>query len=221
MLRFVLEQQSGHHVDEAETPETAEALVSESQYDLVLMDVVMPGLDGFELCKRVRRTHNVPIMIVSARGDVPSRVRGLQLGADDYLPKPFDPGELAARVEAMLRRAARSARVDGEGRLRIGDLTLHLGDHRVEIRSGRGGARMVPLTQTEFKLLLLLARTPGEAVSRGAIEQGLWGGASGEAGSGYSTVNAYVAELRGRLEADPRHPRHLVTVRGVGYKLVP
>jgi DNA-binding response OmpR family regulator len=183
-----------------------------------MVDVVMPGIDGLELCKRIRTTSNVPIMVVSARGDIQSRVRGLQLGADDYLPKPFDPSELAARVEAVLRRTCRSARTDTDGRMRVGDLTLDLTEHKVELRDPRGARRHVQLTPTEFKLLLVLARAPGTAVSREDLQTSLWGPAI-DADASYSTVNAYVSDLRDRLEVDPKHPRYLMTVRNVGYRL--
>ena len=218
MLRFVLEQQAGHRVVEAEDGETAQRHLDADRFDLVMVDVVMPGIDGLELCKRIRTTSNVPIMVVSARGDIQSRVRGLQLGADDYLPKPFDPSELAARVEAVLRRTSRSARTDSDGRMRVGDLTLDLTEHKVELRDPRGSRRNVQLTPTEFKLLLVLARAPGTAVPREKLQTSLWG-ASSVADAGYSTVNAYVSDLRDRLEVDPKHPRYLMTVRNVGYRL--
>src|SRR5579859_1562379 len=99
MLRFVLEQQAGHRVVEAENADSAERCLALERFDLAMIDVVMPGIDGLELCRRIRATSNMPIIVVSARGDLQSRVRGLQLGADDYLPKPFDPSELAARSE--------------------------------------------------------------------------------------------------------------------------
>jgi DNA-binding response OmpR family regulator len=218
MLRFVLEQQAGHRVVEAEDAEQALLAIEHERFDLVMVDVVMPGIDGLELCKRIRATSNVPIMVVSARGDIQSRVRGLQLGADDYLPKPFDPSELAARVEAVLRRTTRSARTDIDGCMRIGELTLDLSEHKVELREPRGGRRNVQLTPTEFKLLLVLAKAPGKAFSREELQTSLWGTAA-DAESSYSTVNAYISELRDRLETDPRNPRHVVTVRNVGYRL--
>jgi DNA-binding response OmpR family regulator len=222
MLRFVLEQQAGHHVVEAGDAAEAEAHLAQSNFDLAMMDVVMPGLDGLELCKRIRATSNMPIMVVSARGDIQSRVRGLQLGADDYLPKPFDPSELAARVEAVLRRASRSARTDSDGRMRIGDLTLDLTEHTVEIRDPRGARRTVELTPTEFKLLLVLARTPGKALTREELQKALWGPSSADcAEASYSTVNAYVSGLRERIEKEPKNPRYLVTVRNVGYRFDP
>src|SRR5258707_6164191 len=175
MLRFVLEQQGGHRVVEAADGAAAQALLAAESFDLAMIDVVMPGIDGLELCKRIRATSNMPIVVVSARGDLHSRVKGLQLGADDYLPKPFDPSELAARVEAVLRRSTRTARADGDGRMRIGDVTLDLTEHLVELREPRGGRRSVQLTPTEFKLLLVLARAPGKALTREQLQHSLWG----------------------------------------------
>jgi DNA-binding response OmpR family regulator len=218
MLRFVLEQQAGHRVVEAEDGESAQRHLDTARFDLVMVDVVMPGIDGLELCKRIRATSNVPIMVVSARGDIQSRVRGLQLGADDYLAKPFDPSELAARVEAVLRRTTRQARADSDGRMRVGDITLDLTEHKVEVREPRGARRNVQLTPTEFKLLLVLARAPGKAISREELQTSLWG-TPADPSAGYSTVNAYVSDLRDRLEPDPKNPRYLVTVRNVGYRL--
>ena len=220
MLRFVLEQQAGHTVVEAENAQEAEARMTEQRLDLALVDVVMPGVDGLELCRRIRSTSNLPIIVVSARGDIPSRVRGLQLGADDYLPKPFDPSELLARVDAILRRTARAARTDSDGRMRVGDITLDLTDHRVELRGPRGDRRHVQLTPTEFKLLLVLARAPGKAFSREELQTSIWGSAD-DSENCYSTVNAYVSGLRDRLEPDPKRPRYLVTVRNVGYRFDP
>jgi len=220
MLRFVLEQQGGHRVVEAADAAGAQNQLAAESFDLAMIDVVMPGMDGLELCKRIRATSNLPIVVVSARGDLQSRVRGLQLGADDFLPKPFDPSELAARVDAVLRRSTRSARADGDGRMRIGDITLDLTEHKVELREPRGGRRNVQLTPTEFKLLLVFARDPGRAFSRQELQASIWG-ASNEADAGSSTVNAYVSDLRDRLETDPKRPRHLVTVRNVGYRFDP
>ncbi|MCA1645414.1 MAG: response regulator transcription factor [Chloroflexi bacterium] len=220
MLRYVLEQQGGHCIVEAADGASAQELLTTHTFDLVMIDVVMPGIDGLELCKQIRTTSNMPIMVVSARGDILTRVRGLQLGADDYLPKPFDPSELAARVEAVLRRSNRSVRADRDGRLRIGDVTLDLTEHQVELREARGQRRSVQLTPTEFKLLLVLARAPGKAFSRQELQASLWGAANCTDDSS-STVKAFVSGLRERLEADPKNPRYLVTVRNVGYRFDP
>jgi DNA-binding response OmpR family regulator len=219
MLRFVLEQQAGHSAVEAEDAAAAECALANHCFELALIDVVMPGVDGLELTRRIRSTSNLPIIVVSARSDIHSRIRGLQLGADDYLPKPFDPGELLARVDAVLRRSARSARTDADGRMRVGEVTLDLTQHLVELRDSRGSRRSVQLTPTEFKLMLVLARSPGKAFSREELQTSLWGEADGL--SANSTVNAYVSDLRERLELDPKRPRHLVTVRNVGYRFDP
>ena len=119
-----------------------------------------------------------------------------------------------------MRRSTRSVRADGDGRIRIGDVTLDLTEHKVELREPRGGRRNVQLTPTEFKLLLVFARDPGRAFSRQELQASIWG-ASNEADAGNSTVNAYVSDLRDRLETDPKRPRHLVTVRNVGYRFDP
>jgi len=123
-------------------------------------------------------------------------------------------------VQAVLRRSVRNARADGDGRLRVGDVTLDLTEHQVELREARGGRRNVQLTPTEFKLLLVLARAPGKAFSREELQQSLWG-SSTDPEAGYSSVNAHVSGLRDRLETDPKHPRYLVTVRNVGYRFDP
>jgi DNA-binding response OmpR family regulator len=220
MLRFVLEQQGGHRIVEAADAAGALEVLAAESFDLAMIDVVMPGLDGLELCKRIRATSNMPIVVVSARGDLQSRVRGLQLGADDYLPKPFDPSELAARVDAVLRRSHRSVHTDTAGRMRIGDVTLYLSEHQVELRAKRGGRRQVQLTPTEFRLLLVLARAPGRAFSRQELQASIWGTVT-DVDASNSTVNAFMSGLRDRLEPDPKNPRYLVTVRNVGYRFDP
>jgi DNA-binding response OmpR family regulator len=221
MLRFLLEQSGGCTVEEAASATEAFEHFEYGTFDLVILDIRMPGPDGFDLCKHIRTTSNVPLMIVSAVGDTAARIRGLQLGADEFLPKPFDPSELLARVEAVLRRAWRAPRVSPDGQLRVGRLTLHLAQHEVELRSERGGARVAQLTPTEFKLLLVLARSPGRAIPRQELQEALWGPNAGETDSAYKTLNAYMAELRSRLEPNAAEPRLLQTVRGVGYRLDP
>lgn len=218
MLRFILTEQGGHAVTEAETPRVAEQMLAEREFDLVTLDVRMPEVDGFELCKRLRRVSNVPVLMISAHGEVESRVRGLQLGADDYLGKPFDPSELLARVTAITRRAARTAHAAQPGRMRLGRLSVDLVAHTVEVRRAPSDVRLAQLTPTEFKLLLVLATSPGKAFTHAEIQHALWG-TTEEDRSCQSTVSAYISELRDRIEDDPRNPRHIVTVRGVGYRL--
>jgi DNA-binding response OmpR family regulator len=207
----VLEHQGGHRVHEADDPSRAAEQLRSPEYELLVLDVALPGEDGVEFCRRVRRFSNVPILIVSARAAVADRVRGLQAGADDYLAKPFDPAELCARVEALLRRAARVP-AQFDGKLRLGDLTVDLAEHVVNVR----GRRPARLTATELKLFCLLARSPGRVRTRDELEAGLWGQALD---NGHNTVNAYISELRRKIEPDPRRPRYIVTVRGQGYKL--
>lgn len=221
MLCYLLEHSLGHQTAEAESPARAELLVASHPFDLLTVDLGMPGLDGFELCKRIRRTSNVPILVVSARGDVESRVRALNLGADDYLPKPFDPAELTARVEALLRRASRAPRTDTTGRMHVGRLTLDLGTHEVEIQERRGARRRESLTPTEFKLLLVLARQPGQVVKHEDLQERLWGTAARDGDAGGSTLSAYVSELRTKLSTASGESRFIVTVRGQGYRLDP
>ena len=220
MLRFVLEQQAGHRVVEAENADSAERCLAEERFDLAMIDVVMPGIDGLELCRRIRATSNMPIIVVSARGDLQSRVRGLQLGADDYLPKPFDPSELAARVEAVLRRSTRAARADGDGRLRIGDVTLDLTEHQVELRDLRGGRRSVQLTPPNSSCSWCSPEPPARRF-HARSSSSRCGAPRTDADAGYSSVNAHVSGLRDRLESDPKHPRYLVTVRNIGYRFDP
>jgi DNA-binding response OmpR family regulator len=181
----------------------------------------MPGEDGIALCRRLRSRTSVPILLVSALGDIQSRVRGLQAGADDYLPKPFDVTELLARVDALLRRSRLQPRTSTAGILKVGDLTIDLTSHVVAIRAPRSIPRRVELTATEFKLLLVLARAPGRTFTRHELETALWGAPGADPAVGPNTLSASISDLRERLEVEPRHPRYLQTVRGVGYRLDP
>src|SRR5438067_896155 len=157
MLRFVLEQQAGQSVTEADSAEASLALLTERRFDLLVSDVVLPGRDGLELVRRVRRVSSIPILMISGRGEVADRVRALRTGADDYLVKPFDPSELAARVEALLRRSRQTTRSDSNGIVRAGDLAIDL-THQIATVAGRGTVRLTP---TEARVLLRLARPAG------------------------------------------------------------
>lgn len=210
MVRFILERQSGHQVREASDGASAIAMAEEELPDLAVVDVMMPDRDGLEVCRHLRRVSSIPILMVSARNQVQDKVRALLIGADDYLTKPFDPAELAARVTALARRAGR--RASEEGTLRVGDLALDFTRYTAQV----GERAPVALTPTEFRLLLALARPPGKAFTREQLLSALWG--SGEH-HGSNTVSGYVADLRRKLEPDPSKPRHILTVRGIGYKL--
>lgn len=212
MLRFVLEQQAGHAVTEAESGADALRLIAEHAFDLLLTDLTLPDMDGLELVRRVRRTSALPIIIISARVALPDRVRGLKTGADDYVSKPFDVSELLARVDALLWRSRRSPKVEAAGRLTAGPLTLDSEGQTVEV-SGRGKVRLTP---TEFRLLLNLARVPGQVCTRVDLERAL---ALDGAPTTTGALNTYVCNLRQKLGDDPRRPELIETVRAHGYRL--
>lgn len=196
------------------------AALAERSFDVVLLDVMLPGIDGFEVCRRVRARHDVPIVMLTARGDDADRIIGLELGADDYVPKPFNPRELLARVRAVLRRAkpAIAERVE-PARITLGPLEIDVGERTVR-RSGSA----VSLTSYEFRILVELAKRAGETVSREELaslvrEQGkLKGGAYDP--SVDRSLDVHVSRLRQKLEDDPKEPRLIKTERGVGYVLV-
>jgi DNA-binding response OmpR family regulator len=212
MLRFVLEQQAGQSVTEAESAEASLALLAEGRFDLLVSDLVLPGMDGLELVRRVRRVSSIPILMISGRGEIADRVRALRTGADDYLVKPFDPSELAARVEALLRRSRQSARVDAAGVLQAGALSIDLVRHVATV----AGRRPVRLTPTEVRVLLRLARPLGEVRSREELAQAVWGDSQA---ASLGAINTYIADLRRKLEQERGRPRLLQTVRGAGYRL--
>jgi two-component system response regulator MtrA len=177
--------------------------------DLVLLDLMLPGLDGLEVCRRIRAESNVPIVMLTARGDTLDIVEGLQAGADDYIVKPFKPKELVARIDARLRRLEESANEV----LTIGDLTIDRGAH-VVARNGEP----ISVTPLEFDLLSALAAKPGLAFTREQLLAEVWG--YQHAGD-TRLVNVHVQRLRGKVEIDPEQPEVIVTVRGVGYRAGP
>ena len=212
MLRFVIEQQAGHHVLEAETASETLRILDEEPCDLLLLDLTLPDLDGLELVRRIRRTSNIPIMIISARVNIPDRVRGLRSGADDYVAKPFDISELLARVDALLWRACRKPKLEPAGRLEVGGLILDPELQTVEVR----GSGKVRLTPTEFRLLLNLARTPGEVRPRHDLERAI----AGEWTEGSDgALHTYIYNLRQKLAGVSNESELIETVRARGYRL--
>ena len=207
-VKLALEDE-GWIVDEAESGEEAIDLFQRSAPDVVLIDIMLPGIDGFELCRTLRRTSDVPVVMVTARNDTHDVVAGLEAGADDYLTKPFAPKELSARIRALLRRIRPSA--PGHARLVFGDLEL-IPDEGKVLRDGNE----VHLTKTEFRLLCELAESPGKVLSREALLDKVWG--YDYFGDG-RLVDVHIRRLRTKVEADPANPRHVVTVRGLGYRL--
>ena len=207
-VRLALEDE-GWTVDEAENGEEALVKFAQSPTDVVLIDIMLPDIDGFEVCRAIRRQSDVPIVMVTARDDTHDVVAGLEAGADDYLTKPFAPKELSARIRALLRRARTAD--PASPHLRFGDLEV-IPDQGVV----RRGGQEVHLTKTEFKLLVELATSPGKVFSRETLLDKVWGYDYFADGR---LVDVHVRRLRTKVEADPANPRHVVTVRGLGYKL--
>jgi DNA-binding response OmpR family regulator len=207
-VKLALEDE-GWTVAEAANGEEALAQFQQEPADVVLIDIMLPDIDGFEVCRSIRRTSDVPIVMVTARADTHDVVAGLEAGADDYLTKPFAPKELSARIRALLRRA-RTSEVSSP-HLRFGDLEI-VPEEGVVRRNGRD----VHLTKTEFRVLVELAQSPGRVFSREVLLERIW--EHGYFGDG-RLVDVHVRRLRTKIEADPANPRHVVTVRGLGYKL--
>ena len=203
----------GFEVESRADGETALEAALASDFDLLILDLRLPGLSGIEVCRRVRATSEVPILILSARDAEVDRVLGLEAGADDYVTKPFSLAELVSRVRAIFRRRDLD-RGGAEFAVRsVGDLRIDLVRHHVTV-----DGRAVELTPTEFKLLAFLAREPGRVFARREVMQHLWD--STYVGD-ERACDVHVSKLRKKIEPDPDQPRRLVTVRGVGYRIEP
>lgn len=211
-------QLSGYRVLCAEDGEQALEMFHSESPDLIVLDVMLPKLDGFAVCRRLRAESCVPIIFLSAVEAISERVAGLDLGADDYLPKPFSPKELEARISTILRRVGRGNAVVETREVPTGQGVLRLGEFVVDTnrRQVTRGAERINLTYTEFSLLELLFREPGRVVPRAEILEQLWGYPPRRTAD-LRVVDVYVARLRGKLEPDPRNPEMILTVRGIGY----
>jgi two-component system, OmpR family, response regulator VicR len=209
-LKFNLEKE-GYEVLTAFDGEEALRVFKEENPDLMVLDLMFPELDGFEVCRRVRKNSDIPIVMLTARGEDIDKILGLELGADDYVTKPFNPRELAARVKAILRRSQAPA-MDSAGLqvIRLQDLQIDLFQHKVRVRD-----KEVDLTSKEFALLSLMASHPGRVFSREKLLEHVWGyDYYGDA----RTVDVHIRHLREKIEPDPATPQLILTVWGAGYK---
>jgi len=201
----------GHRTLEAADGEAARTAIERSEPDLVVLDVMLPGTDGLELCRWIRSTSGLPVIMLTARGEEADRIVGLELGADDYVTKPFSPRELAARVRSVLRRSTPTE--TAAELLSFGSVELESAT-----RETRKGGEQVRLTAKEFDLLWFLASHPRRVFSRDQLMAKVWGYT---AALDTGTVTVHVRRLREKVEIDPSEPLHLETVWGVGYRLVP
>ena len=207
LVRDYLER-AGFAVSTARDGHEALMRARQERPDLIVLDLGLPQLDGLEVTRRLRRDSGVPIIMLTARHDETDKVVGLELGADDYITKPFSPRELEARVRAVLRRQTGDAAAEV---LRAGDLTVDIPRLRVDV-----SGRPVELTATEFQLLTALARQPGRVFTRGQLLDAIHGVAFD---SYERAIDAHVKNIRRKIEPDPPTPRYLLTVYGVGYRL--
>lgn len=210
MVAFLLGEE-GYEVITTDDGTKALELVDSAHPDLVILDVMMPQIDGFEVCRRIRQTADVPIIMLSAKGETADRVAGLELGADDYLPKPFEPSELLARVKAVLRRSEIAVFDDPDAAVSISGLRLDPVSHRVILEDGQTR----DLTPIEFRLLHCLMRNAGRTLTHDFLLSHTWGYEY----EGYSNqIAVYIRRLRSKIERDPANPEYITTVRGLGYR---
>jgi len=203
-------KKEGFTLDSASGGETALTKMRKDKYDLVILDLMLPGIQGIELCRILRndpKTAGLPIIMLTAKGEEVDRILGLEMGADDYITKPFSPRELVARVRAVLRRSTEKPLT--EKILKIGELEIDRERYTVSIKG-----KPIKLSATEFKLLLFLAERKGKVFSRGQLLDAIW---RDEAFVEPRTVDVHIRRLRSHIEEDPANPRYIKTMRGLGY----
>ena len=203
-------RKDGYHVTGAHDGSEALERFDEARFDLVILDLMLPKLDGVEVCRQLRSRSQVPIIMLTAKGSETDKVAGLEVGADDYITKPFSMREFRSRVKAALRRSRMAAETTEEEAIEVEGLTIDFSRRMVTLREDE-----VKVTYVEFEILSALARSPGRVLSRETLLEHVWGD------SEYRdprTVDVHIRHLREKIEADPKEPRFLFTVRGVGYR---
>jgi len=210
-VTYALEK-AGFEVTSVGEGETALQMAQSDRFDVVILDIMLPGLSGIDVCRRLRGESDVPILMLTARDAEVDRVLGLELGADDYVTKPFSTAELVSRVRAILRRRELDREPQARSELRVGGIAIDLARHTVVV-----DGRRVDVTPSEFRLLLLLAEEPERVFTRQQIMEHLWRTPyMGET----RACDAHISNLRKKIERDPAHPERILTVRETGYKLV-
>jgi DNA-binding response OmpR family regulator len=203
-------KREGFDVQTAGDGETGLIIAEKRKPDIVILDLMLPKIDGWEVCRRLRQESNVPVIMLTARGEEVDKVSGLMLGADDYVVKPFSPRELVARVQAVLRRVSRAA-ISRKRHISIGDILLDLEGHQLSVRG-----RSIAVTPHEFTLMQTLMSAPGRSFTREELLGRLY--PSGEATVIERVVDVHIGRLRQKIEPDPSAPKYIRTVRGVGYR---
>ena len=206
-LRFILEQQEGYEVDAATDGEAALQLFEPEKYDLVLLDLMLPKLDGMEVCQRIRAASDVPIIMLTAKGDDIDKIMGLEYGADDYLTKPFNMLELKARIKNIFRRIDNAKGKASQTVVKVNDMTVDFISRSVTI-----AGREVNLTAKEFDLLQLFISNRGMVFEREKLLELIW-----KQKGDLRTVDVHIRRLREKIEEDPAHPQYILTKWGVGY----
>ncbi|MDD4076199.1 MAG: response regulator transcription factor [Eubacteriales bacterium] len=206
-LKFALEQ-DGYEIDSAGDGETALAKLNGGDYDLVLLDVMLPKLSGIEVCQTVRENSDIPIIMLTAKGEDMDKILGLEYGADDYMTKPFNILEVKARIKTILRRAG-GRQEAAKTEITAGDLHINIGNRTVEAHG-----ESVNLTVKEFDLLQLFMNNPGRVYSREELLETIWGF---DYLGDFRTVDVHIRRLREKIEQDPANPKHIMTKWGVGY----
>ena len=211
LARLLIDYLGSHEVEVSHVLDGPRGLAAlqASPFDVVLLDVMLPGIDGFEVCRRIRASHDVPVVMLTARGDDTDRIIGLEIGADDYVPKPFNPRELLARMRAVLRRRI-DTDDDHESILEAGTVRMDIERHTVAVE---GTDVAMPLK--EFELLELLLRNSGRVLTRGQLIDRVWGA---DYFGDTKTLDVHIKRIRSKIEKAPSEPTMLVTVRGLGYR---